>query len=233
MESSVRALIRLSEVDTRIYQLRKTMVDRPAALAEEERDLNDAKAKLEATVGQIRALQVILDRRQVELAQAEAAVSKMNLQLNNLKTNVEYAAMQKQIDSKREEMRTLEDRILEAMEVVENAKGELPGRKAYVGDKERILAAARAQLESDLVSLRASLASMEQEMRERQKDVPADVLAIYQDQLKRYGKLAVVTVDTAGICQGCHTKVTGQVANGAVAGHVVQCNNCERLIYAP
>jgi predicted nucleic acid-binding Zn-ribbon protein len=209
------------------------MKDRPEALQREEQNLVAAKASLDATMANIKALQMIVDRRQVELQAAEGAMAKMNVQLNNLKTNAEYAAMQKQIDAKDEEKRTQEDRILEAMEVVENARSGIPERKAAVAATEAKLTQAKQQLAIDLKGLEALLAKELRAAEELSKHFPDDVLKTYRFQLNRYGKDALTIVDAAGICQGCHTKTTSQVGNQAVAGHVIQCNNCERLIYMP
>lgn len=231
MDDAVKQLLRLRDVDTAIYGLRRALTERPAAVDLEKRGLAAAEASLQELQQQIRALQMIVDKRNVELAQADGVVRKLVVQQGTLKTNAEYAAMQKQIEGKREEILGLEDRILEAMEVVEGAKGQVPGRKAEIEAKRLLLDQALTALEVEMKRLGAELTSEQARRAELAAGIPEDILRIYNSQLDRYKKDAVAAVNSEGICQGCHTKTTSQVANMAMAGHVIQCNNCERLLY--
>lgn len=233
MDDVVKQLLNLRDADNAIYGLRRALTERPAAVEMERRALASAEASLQDLQQQIRALQMIVDKRNVELAQADGVVQKLIVQQGTLKTNAEYSAMQKQIEGKREEIRSLEDRILEAMEVVEDAKRQVPGRKAEIETKRHLLEQALVALDIEMKRLGDELASGQVRRAELAAALPEDILRIYNSQLDRYKKDAVAAVDSEGICQGCHTKTTSQVANMAMAGHAIQCNNCERLLYMP
>ena len=231
MDDVVKSLLVLKGLDEQRFSTRKRIVDLPSALARQEKDVRAAQQALETIQEQVTALQMRVDHRGVELSKAEGDVARMEGQLSSLKTNADYSAMQSQIKRKQEEMSGIEDRILEAMEVVENARGGIPDKKKHLEAMKAELEAAKVDVAKKVAEAEVAVKRLDAEWLEAAKAVPAEVLEVYKAQLKRYGRDAMAGLTSDGNCQGCYTRVTGQVANEAAAGHLVQCNNCERVIY--
>lgn len=231
MDDAVRALLALRDIDEKMARLSKKLEDKPARLKAHKREVETAERELETVREQVKKLQTIVDRRNVELQTAEGAIEKLSEQLNGLKTNEDYQAMQRQIEAKQGGVREIEDRILEGMEVVEKAKTDLPRREEKLKAEQGRLEAEEKKVDAELTSVKAELESLKAEFEEKSSAVDQEALELYLALRKTRGHTAFVEVTAAGICLGCHTKVTSNVLNTAMAGRLTTCNACHRLIY--
>ena len=212
--------------------IRSKLEAKPARLAGRRVELEEAERALEELREQVKALQVIVDRKSVQLRAAEEIVEKLSGQLNTLKSNEEYQTMQRQIEAKQAEIAEIEEGVLESMEVVDQARVDLPGRETRVNEEKARLDAERKKLEEEMSDLEAKLTSLDSDWTQRSSDLDSGALDQYRQARDRLGHTALVMVSPEGICGGCHTRVTKNILNGALAGHIVSCNNCGRLLYS-
>ena len=108
MDDALRGLLKLRDIDEKMARRKKKLEDKPARLAANKREVDTAQQELEEVREQVKKLQTIVDRRNVELQAAEGAIEKLSDQLNTLKTNEDYQAMQRQIETKRGGVREIE-----------------------------------------------------------------------------------------------------------------------------
>ena len=194
MDVALRALLGLRDIDEKMARLRKKLEDKPRRLAAHKREVDAAETECEEVREQVKKLQTIVDRRNVELQAAEGAIEKLSGQMNTLKTNEDYQAMQRQIDAKKDGVREIEDRILESMEVVEKTKTDLPDREAKVKAERGRLADEQKKVDDELTEVRADLAALEGEFETQSKKVGEEALSQYMALRATRGHTALAAV---------------------------------------
>ena len=155
-------------------------------------------------------------RRAIEkdVAVHQGRLSKFRDQLMAVKTNVEYQAMQKEIDFAQTEVKALEDEILER-----HAGGRRPDG-ARLKRAELELAAEQKAVDAERRALAAELAELQAVARASRRERAASswpaidpkVLAMFELVSKRRNGVAVAEARD-GICTICHVRLRPQVFN--------------------
>ena len=155
----------------------------------------------------------------------------INLYFTSL-LNKEYTAMLKEIEAAQNEVRRLEDLILERM--LEH--DELAARQKAAESR---LSADKAAVAAERTTVEAETARLERELEETVSarvrvvaDVSATVLSIYETVRERRGT-AVVEIK-GGYCSACHVRIRPQAANELRRNQMIfQCESCKRILYFP
>jgi predicted nucleic acid-binding Zn-ribbon protein len=229
-------LVTLQELDTRLHALRRRRDDIPRALAASEARVADAKAALEAYRGRQKLSRVEVDRREVDLKALEARIEKLEGQLNQCKTNKEYALLKKEIDGHRAEKGVLDDEILQMMLGLEEKDHEGQALAAALKEAEAALAEAAARAQTEIAEVDRQIAGLDAERAAAAAKVEPDLLRTYDRILNgKADRLAVVPVEMSGdsgVCQGCYMDITSHEINLLLVGRDVRtCKNCSRILY--
>jgi predicted nucleic acid-binding Zn-ribbon protein len=233
MDAVLKGLLALRDLDVKMATLRRTMITKPAALASHRRQVAEAEAELAEVRDQVKTLQKMVDQRNVTLQLEEEQIKKLSGQLNSLKTNEDYQTMLRQIATRKATVLELEEKVLEGMEVVEGARHRIPEKEARLKAEKATLGEEEKRVAKEMADMTAQLAVFEVRWNERSAHVEDSVLRQYRHLRERFEGTALSGVSPDGVCDGCHTRVTSNVLNQALAGHLVDCNNCHRMLYLP
>src|SRR5262245_42179425 len=115
MNADLQRLITLQRLDTQAHDAQRKIAEEPERVRVLDAALDTARQHVAAAKDRLAQSQAA--RREVEkdVAVHQGRLSKYRDQLMAVKTNVEYQAMQKEIQFAASEVKTLEDRILERM----------------------------------------------------------------------------------------------------------------------
>jgi len=231
MHADLDRLIRLQSLETAAELARRAIVDEPtrhqqldARLAAVQAALDHERQRLVANQAARREIDKVLTMHQDRL-------SKYKDQLMAVKTNREYQAMQKELETAQHEIQVFEDRMLERMiefdEVsaqVKRAEQAFANERTTVDEERRQLASRVAEAASslDVIAVdRAALASQ----------FPPALLATFERLVKHRGSSAVVEVRD-GRCTACQVRVRPQVFNELRRHEIVfQCESCLRILF--
>lgn len=228
------SLVVLQTLDSRVHALRRERDALPRALAATETRVAQAKAAEDEFQQRIKKSRMEIDRRSLDLKSREARIVQLEGQLNQAKTNKEYAVLKKEIDGHKADNGVLEDEILQLYGALEEKEKE--GR----GVTETYRAAA-GELETARRASDAAVAAIDREIDGLQKEREAAAAGLDPDLLKSYrrildGKpdgLAIVPV-VDGVCRGCYMDLTSQEINLLLMDRDVQyCKRCCRIMYIP
>lgn len=231
MAEGIESLRVLQKLDAEIFSLKRETERRPANLARQDRDVQEAQAALDEVKENIKQLQRRVDERNVSLKSAEDAITKMEAQAQTLKTNEEFTTMQRQIAAKKDEIGDLEEKVLEGMEVLDKAREDVPGREDELKQRQAELEGARKEVADTVAEIEAKISTLEGRWEEQSGAVSKDLLRRYVELRGRYQDKAMVELTPEGICQGCYMSVTSQDLNSALAGHAAECRNCQRIMW--
>src|SRR5262245_41193228 len=157
MNADLERVIALQRIDSAAH-------DAQRRLAEESERLNAFDARVEAArVAVAGAKERLAEnqtaRRSIEkdLAVHQGRLSKFRDQLMSVKTNVEYQAMQKEIEFAQHEVKAYEDKILEGMLEADDLTAAVKRAETELGREQKAVDADRRAFATELSELGTSL----------------------------------------------------------------------------
>ena len=227
-------LLRLQDVDLAVDRLRarRTELEGGADVAqarEQLRGLDDASGVLQVAIEDVDREQQRLEH-DIESMSHKRADEEKRMYDGSVANPKELQSIRAEVENIANRTRRLEDRVIELMEQRE----ELDGR---FGPAREELEAARAALQEltkdsaeELEDIERSLAT---QAATRDTIVPLideDLLVLYED-LRRSKKGVGVAELRAGICQGCHQKLSPMELDRIKrASGVRRCDYCRRIL---
>jgi predicted nucleic acid-binding Zn-ribbon protein len=227
----LRRLLDLQKLD---HELRAFEAEH-GALPERRRRVEEARAGAETRLATARealaAAEAGQRRCETALQDHEALLRKLEGQQHQVKTNLAYTALLHEMDASRAAISDCETRILEAMEVIEGARGEL--RAAEAGAER-----ARAELEAESRALEAREKELDAGIARLRGIRDAATPGIEPRLLAQYEKIAArswpaVVFVRNEVCGGCKMDIPSQSFIEILRGErVVICGNCRRILLA-
>jgi uncharacterized protein len=172
-------------------------------------------------------------RRAIEkdVALQQGRLSKFRDQLMEVKTNREYQAMQHEIEIAQNEVKALEERVLERMIEADDLASLLKHAESELAAEQKRIDADRRAMETENAELRASLERIAGERAVLVAALDKQVLAIFDLVARRRNGIAVAEARD-GICTICHVRLRPQVFNTVRRNtEIIQCDSCQRILY--
>jgi predicted nucleic acid-binding Zn-ribbon protein len=191
-----------------------------------------AESRRDAVKEEVKQARLTADQKQLQLRTAEAKIADLEAKLNACKTNREYQLFRDQIAADRMATRVLEDEILEALERIDGLKPAVPEAEASIGEVQRRLAEEEARVRGEAGQLEAEVARIRGELEEVERELAADLREKYDRVVRHKGADGMAAVDGRS-CGGCHQQITTQQFSELLAGRIIACRSCGRLLYTP
>jgi uncharacterized protein len=224
-------LIRLQAVETRAAEARKRIADAPGEIAALDAKLtasHDAVAAARQAVTDTQAARRTLDR---DLLAAQQRLSKYKEQLMEVKTNVEYHAMQHQIEAATAEVGKVEELILINMIQADDVNAQVKAAEAALKASEGAIAKERAGIQAEAAAKEKDLGASEAERREIVPQLERGHMDLFERVFKARQGIAVAEA-ADGHCTICHVRLRPQVYNTILKNEaIVQCDHCQRILY--
>jgi len=231
MHPDLERLIELQEVDAALARLNAEIATFPKRVAAIETKLNKAKAQIEKVKAAAKAGDLAKRGYEGDIQTQQQKISKYKDQSLNVKTNEEYKALLHEINFAEQNIKGLEDKILEVMMDADTKKDELK-----VAENE--LRSETAEIEREKEQARQVTAKDEAELKtinarrdEIRKSVDDTTLAHYDRVLKFRG--SGIAVEKNGMCMGCRVYLRPQVLQHVHTNNeIIFCDQCQRILYS-
>lgn len=231
VQEQMRLLKELQDIDT---AARKIRLDR----RQMEEELGSLDAEVERVAVMVTGLRESLEALQAErrelgraLAQERENVTRAESRLPAIKTQKEYIAVLKEVDTAKKMNRDIEERIKGKDAEITALDQDRQEKEKELAEQEDKAAARRAAVEARLAEVDATLAARDSERAAIAEQIPVVTRKRYQTLLDRRGGIAVVEA-RQGACQGCHMQLPPQVFNSLFRQEeVMSCPHCHRLIF--
>jgi predicted nucleic acid-binding Zn-ribbon protein len=230
---AIADLWKLQEIDSVLDARRASLADARERLGEPE-DLLSTRAEVDALRERVREARST--QRDIELeadgVRARIAPAEEKLYGGTIRNPKELSDLQADIEQLRRQLSAVEDRDLEALSGVESAESALR-------DSQSRLAALEVAHQQEQQELHERIAILTMEIRQYEKQRTAAAAAIDPGALRVYDHLrrahqgkGVARLDR-NLCTGCRITLPTATVNKARGGNaLVQCPNCERILYA-
>ena len=231
MADQLEILKRLQTIDAELYRLRRQQHEKPLELEQITAQAAAQEERVKAAGERVRSLQVSQKEKEIDLQTREAGVKKLQGQLFQLKTNKEYATMQREIDSLKADNSLLEEEILRLFDAIEQATKARQLEQTRLAEAQERLTTERRRIERELDAISRQIAQLERDRQTIVPDVDRKSLSTYEQILQIREGLALVPL-VKDACGGCNRRLPPQVVNEVyLKAQLVTCESCSRILY--
>jgi uncharacterized protein len=220
----------------RLHQLGRDLQNRleqqPRLLKAQQNAVVKQEENLREAHDTIKKLKVKTLEKEATLRTVNQQIVKHEKQLNEATSKKEYDALKAEIAAGRDEVRKLEDEILDLMADTEERTAQLPGLEKSVKESKATLVQFEQNSQARVDDLAGQKQRAQQQLGEVEATLPAESRQQYDRLVKARGDDALAEVQ-GRTCMACHTEITAQQSNELLAGRLVFCKSCGRILYLP
>ena len=234
MTNGIRLLAKLQALDETIRKLQATK----SQLAQDDVDVQSraqaAREALEASKRNMTDFRAQMDKRDGDLKTSEEKIKKLSTQLNTVKTNKEYSAIQHEILNAKAEKSGIEDDILTMMEDVDSHHQKIKECEDAAKKADEEIQNKRQAIQAAIADADARIQRIEEERTKLADTIPANLLASYERLTKGKPNTQAMAACRNFVCQGCRMSLTANTVNLLMgANKLVYCKSCGRILYLP
>jgi predicted nucleic acid-binding Zn-ribbon protein len=231
MNADIQRLIDLQRLDSTALDAKRRVSDEPARLQSLDERLESARH--EAAVARERLNDNQAARREIEkqVAVHQGRLGRFRDQLMSVKTNIEYQAMQKEIEFAQNEVKALEDKVLERMLEADELTADVKRTESELVAVQKTVDTDRRALATEVAELRQVIERAAIERASLIGGLDPKVLATFEAVASRRHGVAVALA-SQGVCTICHVRLRPQVFNSVRRNEeIIQCDSCQRILY--
>ena len=230
--SSIAELYALQEVDLALDVSRaalddtRSRLDAPDQLEESREAAQEGQTGLKVARKSFKELEWEADDLREKIASLEA-----RLYEGSVTEPKELADLERDVESLKRRRSELEDQALEAMETMDEAQGSAEEAQGSLEQQTDASEQEHQTLLSRQSTLEEEIVALEQRRSEQAHGINGSLLPLY-DRLRANRQGRAVAKVAGGACQGCRISLPMNLLQRARSGNdVVQCTNCERILY--
>ena len=242
--SVIDELLDLQEQDSVIKSLEKQVHDIPKRRKLEQEKLDDYRRELDQARETLEKAERIEASSRMDAETQDAQIAKYEKQRQEVKTNNEYAALGRQIESCRRIRAEYEERAEKARAHIADVQESIAMFEARLAEESAQVEGYVAELRSQLVEAQERLLAAQEARDEKARPLQAPEkrrFLDYYDRLRRKYFPVVFRVRSGNGCPGCHmvlpaSKMQEAQRNAKLADtpekmNIVACDYCGRLIF--
>jgi predicted nucleic acid-binding Zn-ribbon protein len=231
VKKQLQLLWKLQNIEQQIQEAQKEQATYPVALERLQGVLKAQEEQEEEERQRVEELEKERVTMEGELEMEHERIKRSQLKLLEIKTNKEYQALLKEIETGKEQNNQREEEIIQMLEEIDQLKTD----HAITVDKGHT---EREKIEEETARIKNRMVKVEQDIAHRQHTREEIVNELDPELLKRYNTLrekrngiAVVLVKNEG-CQGCYVNIPPQMYNEVQKNNkIILCPNCHRILY--
>ena len=224
-------LIELQNLDLEIDKNKKMKETLSSQMEEGHKKIAGLEEDLSHKQGMLK--QTKKERREKErrIEELDLLLAKHEEEKYKVKSQEEFAALEKEISRAEKEKVEIEDVLLELMEREEELAGSLPSLEMKVRQESKDIEKKEDILKADL----KNVVHQSEELENKRKEVISQLNPVLSKQYKQLRKnkdgLVVIPVKD-GNCEGCNMKVSPSLIGSLRRGEeIIYCESCNRILY--
>jgi uncharacterized protein len=231
MHEQLTRLIELQQIDSKIFTISRIIHEFPSKIAEAELPLKEFQAFLLNTKQKLDSLEKKKRDKEIRLDEISEKIVKVKARTAEIKTNKEYQALLKEIESMDKDRSSVEDEILAVMEEIDAASKHSKSEEAkFAAGKDKIEASKR-RLEDEKAEAEKELLSIKETRSTLIDTIDREIYDIYAILSEACGGIAV-TEAKEEICHGCNMNIPPQLFVEMKKNEdIFYCPQCRRIIY--
>ena len=231
MNADLERVIALQRLDSAAQDAQRRLAEEPDREKSLDARLEAARAEVAAAKQRLSENQTTRRAAEKDVAFQQGRLSKFRDQLMEVKTNREYQAMQHEIETAQNEVKALEEKVLERMLEADDLTASLKKAEAALASEQKTVDADRRAMATEITELTALLERLAGERAVLVAAMDTQLLKMFEQVARKRNGVAVAEARD-GICTICHVRLRPQVFNNVRRNDaIVQCDSCQRILY--
>jgi len=231
VEYELSTIYDAQKIDLQIIESESKLLFAPKRIKEMADELDGIHLKVEKQKEIIEELEKERRKKEKELETDKDKIKKFESKLYEVKTNKEYQALLKEIETAKEANDRTEDDILVLMDKVEDIKKDFESSKVYLKNREKEVEIEKTAIEKEMKSMDTIITEL--------KTGRDNLLSVVNERLRsiyivlREGRSGVAVANVkSGVCLGCHMNIPPQLFIEVTKNkQLIQCPSCNRILY--
>jgi len=230
LKRELSILVNIARVDAALHGGEQKLRKLPDELSGLEKKIAALEGEEAAANARLNAL--VKEKREVDTALADfaAQITKLKNQLMAVKTNREYTAMNKEIETIESQVDAKESRLLELMDEIAEQEARAKEIATEFSEKRNELVTQKTTLESEI---KAAKVEVEQQRVRKPKliaEIDVSIRKKYERLLERWGDMGATRIE-GECCGGCGTQLPPQLAVEVRNNDkLIMCQHCGRIL---
>jgi len=231
LKEQILFLVELQNIDLEIEQFMLKKIDLPKEIIRLDEDLETVEGDLEESGQRLAKLKTDHKAKEAALKNGIENSKKAKSRLLEVKTNKEYEATLKEIDTINEKSSKIEDEIIHILEEIDKVNEYLRAKESETASQRSGCENGKRRLEKELDSIGFALDDVLKERDKIRGGIKTKFLKRFDMIKERKNGRAVVPV-RGEVCYGCHMNIPPQMYNELQKSErLMLCPHCERIIY--
>ncbi|MEA3486274.1 MAG: C4-type zinc ribbon domain-containing protein [Thermodesulfobacteriota bacterium] len=231
MKEQILFLVELQNIDLEIAKFMLRKVDLPKEITRLDEKLEAAEGELEESGQRLDKLKADHKAKETALKNGVENSKKAKSRLLAVKTNKEYEATLKEIDTINEKSSGIEDEIIHILEELDKVNEDLKVKESETASHRSRCENGKRKLEKELDSIGSVLDDVLKKRDKIRSGIKAKFLKKFDIIKDRKNGRAVVPARKE-VCYGCHMNIPPQMYNELQKNErLMTCPHCERIIY--
>lgn len=224
-------LLVLQSRDRDLRESRQRLDNYPKEQERLDREEAEAEARRTAARDELRAAEVKRQGLSQEAEEARTKIQRLRNQQLEVRKNEEYQALNHEIAALEERIDGVETEEIDLLDTIAEREETLRSVGEEVDRERERLQRERERLAQHEAEARAQIGEREEGVTAARAAVPADLFQRYEGLLAQKKRFPVVVPLEGQVCQGCHLRVSNEVAGAVRDFEVVACDQCGRLLF--
>ena len=231
MEEVFTKLRSLQEVLSQKYQVEKEIKDIPTALATKTELLNRLKQSYIRKNEDINGTKDRIKSTRIRMLDAESEREKYEQQMDDIKTQREYEALDKEIKDATAKEQDLRLELQNMEKAQEDMHTELGKEELMIQKQEEELKNEQSHIKHEIREKTKVLQKLEKDEEKIIPGLDEEILFKFERIIRSKAGLGIVPV-IEGVCTGCHMILTPQFVNDVRSGSdIMFCPDCSRILF--
>ncbi len=232
MNENLMHLIALQKIDTETQKVLQSRKDLPLRLARLDADFAAVREALEEERNRLEAKNQNHRELEEALKKGMEQLRKTRDRIHEVKSNKEYQAVLKEIETLEQKHGVVEDKIISILEEIDAMKTSLAIREGDFQSAGRRYEEERERLENRIGSIESQIQERQRQGESLREKIPKNLLKRY-DMTKNVNQGLAVVSAWKETCDGCHMSIPPQLYNELLEDteDLMVCPNCRRIIY--
>jgi len=231
LEHELKTIYEAQQLDTQIIEKEKKLVSAPKMIAAMDQEIEELKSKILQEKEIIDELENERRKKEKELDVDKDKIKKHGSKLTEVKTNKEYQALLKEIETSKVTNGKTEEDILTLMEKVEEIKKDFEHLSAQLKINKKDFEHKKSKLLKEVETIDKDVRKLKEERNNLLSIVNKNLKATYRTLIERRAGTAVVNLKN-GVCLGCFMNIPPQLFIEATKNRqLILCPSCNRIFY--
>ena len=231
MDKQLAYLIELQKLDLNIDKINVKKRDLPEKIAQMDEEFRTYIANMDESKEKFEELNKRHSEKEDKLRRGIDTLKKTKERLLEVKTNKEYQAILKEIETIESKNSQNEDEIISALEELDHVRIELKTKEKDFDAYRLQYEKEKKRIEEEISQLDIDLSDCMRISKDLRRQIRKELLKKYETIKSKRNGLAVVLV-WKEVCGGCHMNIPPQLyIELQRSTDLLSCPNCNRIIY--